>query len=175
MRIAALLLLAFFCAAGAAAHADSRADYVAAMNAARKGKRVEAAKLLTKIIEAKEYSGRDLANVYYTRGDLYSQMKQYGPAIADYGKAIDIEPDYAPAFLARAITYALQKKYKEALDDIARCEFLVPGSPLPYFNRGRVYELMGRKADAIEEYRKALRLAPKAKEIQAALHRLGAK
>jgi tetratricopeptide (TPR) repeat protein len=82
-------------------------------------------------------------------------------------------PDHASAFHDRALIYAQQKKYQEALDDLSRAQFLVPNSPLPYFNRGRVYETMGKRAEAINEYKKARARAPRMKEPQEALRRLG--
>ncbi|MCW5771067.1 MAG: tetratricopeptide repeat protein [Rhodospirillaceae bacterium] len=175
MRLAALLLFAFLCALGGTARADARADYAAAMEAAKKGKIADAITLMTRVIDSKEASGETLATMYYTRADFHSQMRKYDLAIADYTKAIEIMPDHAAAYGDRAVAYALEKKYTEALDDLSRCEFLVPKSPIPYFNRGRVYELMGNKPEAIAQYRKALELAPKMKAIQDALHRLGAK
>ena len=174
MRLAGLtlcLLLAF----GAAAHADARADFEAAVEAVKKGKRDEAIGLLTKVIDSKEVQGEQLATMYYTRGDLHSQTGKLDQAIADYTKAIEIMPDHAAAFHDRATAYALQKKFTEALDDLSRAQFLVPQSPLPYFNRGRVYEMMNRKNGAIAEYRKARAVAPKMREPQDALKRLGAR
>jgi tetratricopeptide (TPR) repeat protein len=166
------LLLVF---GAGAARADARADYEAAVEAVKKGKRQEAVDLLTKVIESKEVEGEQLATMYYTRADLYSQIEKLDQAIADYGKAIEIMPDHAAAFHDRATAYALQKKFTEALDDLSRAQFLVPRSPLPYFNRGRVYEMMNRKNDAIAEYRKARALAPKMREPRDALKRLGAR
>ncbi|MGH7005371.1 MAG: tetratricopeptide repeat protein, partial [Alphaproteobacteria bacterium] len=83
--------------------------------------------------------------------------------------------DHASAFHDRALVYAQQKKYPEALDDLSRAQFLVPASPLPYFNRGRVYETMGKRDEAINEYKKARARAPRMKEPQEALRRLGAR
>ena len=175
MRIAGLTLCLLLAFGGAAAHADARADYEAAVEAVKKNKRDEAIVLLTKVIESKEIEGEQLATMYYTRADLYSQLQKLDEAVADYTKAIEIMPDHAAAFHDRATAYALQKKFKEALDDLSRAQFLVPQSPLPYFNRGRVYEMMNRKNDAIAEYRKARTLAPNMREVQDALKRLGAR
>jgi tetratricopeptide (TPR) repeat protein len=176
MRVAALTLCMLF-AIGIAgsARADARADYEAAIEAVKKGKRDEAIELLTKVIDSKEVSGEQLATMHYTRADLYGQVNKLDEALADYAKTIEIMPDHAAAFHDRATVYALQKKFQEALDDLSRAQFLVPQSPLPYYNRGRVYEMMDRKADAIAEYRKARARAPQMKEPQDALRRLGAR
>ncbi len=175
MRIAALLLLLglAFALTGPAA-ADARADYEAALEAAKKGRAADALRLVTKAIDAKETSGRDLANMHYMRAELYSRANRLDDAIADYTKTIEVMPDHAGAYHDRALVYAQQKKFQEALDDLARAQFLIPTLPLPYYNRGRVYEMMGKREEAIAEYRKARRLAPNLKEPQEALRRLGA-
>jgi tetratricopeptide (TPR) repeat protein len=174
MRYAALLLaLGLFCVDAAPATADARADFTLATDAAKKGKRDEALALVTKAIDAKELDGRDLATMHYFRADLLGQAGKLDEAIADYTKTIELLPDHASSFHDRALIYAQQKKYREALDDLARAQFLIPNSPLPYFNRGRVYETMGKRAEAINEYKKARARAPRMKEPQEALRRLG--
>lgn len=174
MRYAArLLFLAFLCVGVSPAAADARTDFEGAADAAKKGKRDEALALVTKAIDAKEASGRELAEMHYFRADLYSQAGKLDEAIAEYTKTIEIMPDHAASYHDRAIVYAQQKKYAEALDDLARAQFLIPNSPLPYFNRGRVYETMGKRAEAINEYKKARARGPRMKEPQDALRRLG--
>lgn len=174
MRYATLLLLlGFLCANAAAAVADARTDFTLARDAAKRGKRAEALALVTKAIDSKEATGRDLATMHYFRAELYSQAGKLDESIGDYGKAIEVMPDLAAAYHDRALVYAQQKKFQEALDDLSRAQFLIPRSPLPYFNRGRVYESMGKRAEAIAEYKKARALAPRMKEPQDALRRLG--
>jgi tetratricopeptide (TPR) repeat protein len=174
MRFAALLFFLGILVAGATpAVADARADFVLANDAAKRGNRDEAIVLVSKAIDANELTGRDLATMHYFRADLYSQGGKLDEAIADYAKTIELVPDHAPSFHDRAVLYAQQKKYQEALDDLSRAQFLIPQSPLPYFNRGRVYEAMGKRAEAINEYKKARARAPRMKEPQEALRRLG--
>lgn len=174
MRYAAwLLILGLSSAAAAPAAADASTDFVLATDAAKRGQREQALTLVTKAIDSKEASGRDLANMLYFRAELYGQIGKLDEAIADYGAAIEIMPDLAAAFHDRALIYAQQKKYSEALDDLSRAQFLIPQSPLPHYNRGRVYEAMGKRAEAIDEYKKARALAPRMKEPQDALKRLG--
>lgn len=173
MRFALLILLLGGLAAAAPARADARTDFEAARLAAKENKREAALALVNKAIDAKEASGRDLANMHYFRAELYSQTGKLDESIADYTKAIELQPDFASAFHDRAIVYAQQKKYQEALDDLSRAQFLVPRNPLPYYNRGRVFESVGKRDQAILEYRKARAVAPQWKEPQDALKRLG--
>lgn len=176
MRFAAsILILGCLLAATGPARAEASADYEAAVQAIKQGKRDQAITLLTKAIDSKEESGRTLANMYYLRGGLYGQAAKFDEAVADYGKAIEQMPDHAAAFHDRAVVYAQQKNFPAALDDLARAQFLLPNSPLPHFNRGRVYEIMGKRNEAIQEYRSARALAPKMREPQDALRRLGAR
>jgi tetratricopeptide (TPR) repeat protein len=176
MRFAALMVvLGLVCAAVAPGRADNRTDYEAALAAIKKGQRDQAIVLLTKVIDTKEECCSTLANLYYLRAELLSLAGKLDDAIADYGRAIETMPDHAGAFHDRALVYAQQKKFAEALDDLSRAQFLIPNSPLVYFNRGRVYEMMDKKNEAILEYRKARALAPKMKEPQEALKRLGAR
>lgn len=174
MRYAAwLLILGLSSAPAAPAAADAASDFVLATDAAKKGQRDQALALVTKAIDSKEATGRDLANMHYFRAEIYGQVGKLDEAIADYGAAIEILPDLAAAFHDRALIYAQQKRYAEALDDLSRAQFLIPQSPLPYYNRGRVYETMGKRNEAILEYRRARALAPRMKEPQDALKRLG--
>lgn len=176
MRYAAwLLILGLSSAAAGPAVADEASDFVLATEAAKKGQNDQALALVTKAIDSKEATGRDLADMHYFRADLLGQAGKLDEAIADYGAAIEIMPDLAVAYHDRALIFAQQKKYAEALDDLSRAQFLIPQSPLPHFNRGRVYEAMGKRDEAILEYRRARTLAPQMKEPQDALRRLGVK
>jgi tetratricopeptide (TPR) repeat protein len=175
MRFALLIALLGGLAAAAPVRADARTDFDAATLAAKTGKREAALALVTKAIDSKEATGRDLANMHYFRAELYSQAGKLDESVADYTAAIENLPDFASAFHDRAIVYAQQKKYQQALDDLSRAQFLVPRNPLPYFNRGRVFEMMDKRNEAIVEYRKARALGPQLKEPQEALKRLGAR
>lgn len=171
--VAWLLILGLIGAPVAPAAADAAADFARAADLAKKGQREQALALVTKAIESKEETGRDLANMHYFRAELLSEAGKFDEALADYAATIEILPDYASAYHDRALVYAQQKKFQEALDDLSRAQFLIPRSPLPYYNRGRVYEMMGKRDAAIAEYKRARAAAPQMKEPQEALRRLG--
>jgi len=44
-------------------------------------------------------------------------LQKYDLALSDYSKAIDINPNYAVAYLGRGLLYLLQQKYELALAD----------------------------------------------------------
>ncbi len=174
IRFAALFALSLLVLAPAAL-ADAQRDLEQAARALQSGKTDEALVLLTKAIDSKEIEGNDLAFAHYNRGNLLSTKKKHAEALADFSKAIELLPDFGDAYHDRGLVHAEQKRYPEALDDFSRAVFLLPMRPDVIFNRGHLFELMGKKNEAIADYRLARQLAPKFKEPQDALRRLGAK
>ncbi len=58
---------------------------------------------------------------YVTRGLAYYEQGQYEQAIADYDRAIDLNPDYALAYYNRGLAYKQQGQYERAIADFERC------------------------------------------------------
>src|SRR2546429_9233328 len=59
----------------------------------------------TALIESGNYTGKNLAIVFYDRGIAYYAKKDYESAIADYTAAIRLDPNYALAFNNRRSEY----------------------------------------------------------------------
>jgi tetratricopeptide (TPR) repeat protein len=89
----------------------------------------------TRAIEAKpkhdyvpNYNGRQQA--YLRRGEIYLiQLKQYAKAIADFDKAIELDPMDADALNKRGHTYALLGQHEKAIADETRALQLKPDDP----------------------------------------------
>jgi tetratricopeptide (TPR) repeat protein len=63
----------------------------------------------TRTIASGKFKGKDLAVIHFTRGNAYYDKKNYNCAIADYDRAIRLDPDYEVAFKNRANAYRRQK------------------------------------------------------------------
>jgi len=64
------------------------------------------------------------ANAYNNRGMTYYKQKAYDKAIADFTKAIELNPDLAVAYNNRAHAYNKQKAYSKAKEDVKRAQDL---------------------------------------------------
>ncbi len=60
----------------------------------------------TRNIQSGRVTGRNLAVVFYNRGNAYIYAGQFDRAIADNTEAIRIRPDFAEAFFNRGMAYA---------------------------------------------------------------------
>ena len=84
-------------------------------------------------------------------------------ALADFNRAIDLEPGRASGYLGRANTLNTLQRYREALQDYDNAIELDPGPGLAnaYVNRAVAYSHLGENKKAIADYEKGLELDPK--------------
>lgn len=57
---------------------------------------------------------------YYKAGEDFMENKNYADAIDQFTKALEIDPDYADAYVARGYAYESDKQYQKAADDYNR-------------------------------------------------------
>jgi tetratricopeptide (TPR) repeat protein len=57
---------------------------------------------------------------YYNRAEIYNIEKDYRAAIADYTKAIELEPQFAEAYFNRGIARLSIGETREGLDDLRK-------------------------------------------------------
>ncbi len=99
--------------------------------------------------------------IYNNRGNEYHVLGNYRQAIEDYGRAIEIKPDYAEAYYNRGIAYAKSpSQYKLAIDDFNEAIRLKPDYTKAYNSRGNCYIKLGQPQLSIEDYNKAISLKP---------------
>jgi tetratricopeptide (TPR) repeat protein len=104
---------------------------------------------------------------YYSKGE-------YGLAIADYTKVIEIEPEYTYAYNGRARSCLKVGKAAQGLPDAERSLELKPNDPDLLDTRGQIFEALGRREEAIADYRRALSKDADSQESKDGLKRLGA-
>ncbi|MGA7385270.1 MAG: tetratricopeptide repeat protein [Methylocella sp.] len=100
-------------------------------------------------------------SAYYYRALDYAKKGDLGPAIADYGKAIELDPKFAPAYNARSIAYAKKGDPDRAIADFDNAIELDPKYTVAYFNRGLAYGNKGDLDHAIADFGKAIEFDPK--------------
>ncbi len=63
---------------------------------------------------------------YHNRGLAYAAKDELDGAVADYTKAIELNPNYGPAFEDRGRVYARKGDYTRAIADVTRASELAP-------------------------------------------------
>jgi tetratricopeptide (TPR) repeat protein len=97
---------------------------------------------------------------YQNRATAYSELREFKKAIADYTRALTLEPNYANAYLGRGITYGKGGNHELAMADFNSALEIDPLNIDAYYNRGLAHKNLGRNTEAIEDLRAALRINP---------------
>jgi len=102
------------------------------------------------------------ARAYANRGIAYHQAKgELDRAIADYNRAIELDPKLAFAYGGRADAYRDRGELDRAVADYNRAIELDPDYADAYNGRGVAFEAKGDMDKAIAYYNRALELDPK--------------
>jgi len=116
-------------------------------------------KMCTSLIQAGGESGLALVQVYYDRGVAYLQQGLYDQSIADFTKAIELNPHVMYTYIYRGIAYGKKGLYDQAIADYTKAIELHP-DPNAYSGRGQAYNAQGFYDRAITDYSKAIALSP---------------
>ena len=104
--------------------------------------------------EEKEYGGDS-----YKRGQAYYESGEYHKAIAEYNKAIELNPNLGLAYFNRAYAYGEIGKYDEAIADYSKAIELNPGDAQAHYNRGLDYYNKGEVSKAVSDLEKCIGLS----------------
>lgn len=98
--------------------------------------------------------------VHNSRGKTLFDMGRTPEAIADYSKAIELDPKYAEAYINRGAAYGQSHQSELALADFNKGVELKPDAANVYFNRSILYSEMNKLDLAIGDYDKYLTFEP---------------
>ena len=135
--------------------------------------RGELDKGLEAIAHSLEIDGR-FPDTYCLRGDSYLQHQRYEEALADYDRAVEVDPKSLPGWTGKAIALARLGRTDDAATAAARARELSPDDLGGHRGLAALYEQTGQLGDALAEARKALALAEPAERpaLQALVLRL---
>ena len=93
-------------------------------------------------------------------GLSHQSRDDYDLAIADYTRAIQLNPSFAEAYNNRGTVYSQKGDYRHAIVDISKAIELNPNFADAYSNRGLFHSLKGDYVRAIVDLDKAMELNP---------------
>jgi len=97
---------------------------------------------------------------HLSQGNLHFNLQHYEQAIEKYNEALDLKPDFPPAFYNRGSAYSQLGQYERAIEDYDRALELEPDDHIALNSRGIAYGRLGQYERAIQDYDKALELEP---------------
>jgi tetratricopeptide (TPR) repeat protein len=80
--------------------------------------------------------------------------------LAEYERAIEVDPTYVYSYTNRAGVFRAQGRYEEALAECKRAITADPNSPVPFSMRGAIYEDQRQYEEALAEYERAIEVDP---------------
>ncbi|MHC4405669.1 MAG: tetratricopeptide repeat protein [Planctomycetota bacterium] len=104
---------------------------------------------------------KDASGGYVARGGLHRALKSYEQAIADYSKAIELEPKEIGHRWRRAAACTEAGQLEQAVADYSKIIELSPGEAWPWLSRGEVYKKLGRTDEAQADFDKCIEMRTK--------------
>jgi len=106
------------------------------------------------------------ARDYFEQGDYEYEQGNCDQAIADYSRAIELNPKLAEAYNNRAYVHMVKKEYGAALGDLNQALQLRPDYVNALMNRGDIYNYYYAidYQRAVADYDQVLRIDPHAAE-----------
>jgi tetratricopeptide (TPR) repeat protein len=114
----------------------------------------------TALIDAAKDTPKELAAELVNRGAAYWYMHKSTEALADFDRAIALDPQNARAFRERANSSRSAGRIDRALADANEAVRLDPNDAKSFDGRGNVFNNNAQYDRAIEDYNEAVRLDP---------------
>jgi len=98
------------------------------------------------------------AKHFYKAGEDFVETGNYTDAVHQFTKAVELEPDFADAYLARAATYEKLNEPGKAAEDYQRATVFMDKSTDAFYHAARAYYNLGKLDEAMEYVEKAIEL-----------------
>jgi tetratricopeptide (TPR) repeat protein len=99
-------------------------------------------------------------NAYIGRGNALMGKASYDLAIAEFDRALAIDPKSAWALADRGLARALKRDYGQAKQDLDAALNIDPKNPVVFRGRGYMEVVNGKPAEAIQQFTKSLDYDP---------------
>ncbi len=109
-----------------------------------KGNPEKSANLLTEVIDRQP--DHKLARI--ARGSVRMQLKDAASAVADFDRALEIDPEYARAYHLRGLAKEHQGDDEGALDDFNKAVEIAPNYGAAFYSRASLFAKLGREDEA---------------------------
>ncbi len=109
------------------------------------------------------------AKCYLDRGKKEEWNRHFGPAMADFNRAIQKLPGWYAPYFYRAMIYTYRSQYDLAIADATTVIVLSPDPGMGYGLRGAAYLAKGMYRTAISDATRAIELGPAYRYISLAL------
>ena len=93
-------------------------------------------------------------------GQLFFARQEYDAAIAEYQRAVAIDPTYSPPYNQMGYAARAAGRFDEAEQAFRKYIEVLPSEPNPYDSYAEFLMKMGRFEESIAQYRKALEVDP---------------
>ncbi|CAN7745466.1 tetratricopeptide repeat protein [Bradyrhizobium sp. LjRoot220] len=113
------------------------------------------------IMNAPPAEARELARVYFTRGNAYLALGVYDRALADFDAVTKASPAASGPFNSRGVAFLRQKQLDRAIAELDQAIRLNSNDPIAFANRGDAYRDKGRFDRALQDYDAAIAINPK--------------
>jgi len=98
--------------------------------------------------------------VHHYLGEYYQGKGMFDEAIAEFNRALELDPKFGPALNWLAYAYIYKKDFDRALGYFQKYAAVSPGDANPYDSMGELYFNMGKLDQAIEKYEEAIKIKP---------------
>jgi len=115
---------------------------------------------LTHLINHADLDKAILTAALKERGESYRLTDRNDEALADFSRAIELDPSLAWAIGSRGQAYRDLERYDDAVADFSRAIELDPSLAWAITGRGLTYQAMQRNDDALSDYSRAIELDP---------------
>ncbi|TRV46919.1 MAG: tetratricopeptide repeat protein [Microcystis panniformis Mp_MB_F_20051200_S9] len=98
------------------------------------------------------------AIAYFNRGVNYIQQEKYDLALAQFTRAIELDPNYTEAYFGRGMIYTIREQWRLAFQDLNTAIRLNPRAAYAYHFRGIVHLAFNQRQNAIADLTTAAEL-----------------